>query len=322
MTPFARQRKFPDERPSAIKSYMLRSRPPARVRSAEVRARGTQQEPRRYSPLPMRGRDAKKLSRERRGLSRRGSGQDAASSTVTLTEKTIGAWPRALSSREAPRSVGEISDLAQRRAVIRVGRMRVRWRDRHHLRMRPNVTADAAALCLSGQRLASCAALGIVVQHRIARVRDEDCAPRAFPETRCRRRDRRSHASGSSSMNEYVDIIVPRGGKDLIERVMRESRIPMISTWTACPRLHRRPGGRRQGDRIADNARPSATALQRHGNLLSTSRIARGAAQAPKIYAERSELRGDRIPRAVPVMKSATEQDWYTESCTHFAVPS
>jgi len=120
------------------------------------------------------------------------------------------------------------------------------------------------------------------------------------------------------SMNEYVDIVVPRGGKDLIERVMRESRIPMIKHLDGV--CHVYIDDRADVDkaiRIADNAK-----TQRYSvcNAMETLLVNESIApkvlpRLAKIYADKGvELRGDEKSRAlVPVMKSATEQDWYTE---------
>ena len=120
------------------------------------------------------------------------------------------------------------------------------------------------------------------------------------------------------SMNEYVDIIVPRGGKDLIERVMRESRIPMIKHLDGV--CHVYIDDRADIDkaiRIADNAK-----TQRYGvcNAMETLLVNETIApkvlpRLAKIYAEKGvELRGDEGSRKlVPEMKPATEEDWYTE---------
>jgi glutamate-5-semialdehyde dehydrogenase len=119
-------------------------------------------------------------------------------------------------------------------------------------------------------------------------------------------------------MNEYVDIIVPRGGKDLIERVMRESRIPMIKHLDGV--CHVYIDDRADVDkaiRIADNAK-----TQRYGvcNAMETLLVAESIAPKVlpalgKIYRDKGvELRGDEKSRAlVPGIKAAREEDWYTE---------
>jgi len=127
-------------------------------------------------------------------------------------------------------------------------------------------------------------------------------------------------------MNEYVDIVVPRGGKSLIERVMRESRIPMIKHLDGVCHVYiddkADPG---KAIRIADNAK-----TQRLGtcNTMETLLVARGIAdqvlpELAKIYIDKGiELRGDAAALRIlhsafgadaPQIKAATEEDWYTE---------
>jgi glutamate-5-semialdehyde dehydrogenase len=119
-------------------------------------------------------------------------------------------------------------------------------------------------------------------------------------------------------MKEYVDIIVPRGGKGLIERVSAESRIPVLKHLDGV--CHVYIDDRADVDkaiRIADNAK-----TQRLGTcntmetLLVHQHIANRVLPALcRIYlAKGVELRGDAQARAiVPQMKEATEEDWYTE---------
>jgi glutamate-5-semialdehyde dehydrogenase len=120
------------------------------------------------------------------------------------------------------------------------------------------------------------------------------------------------------TMNQYVDIIVPRGGKDLIERLMRESRIPMIKHLDGvCHVYIDDMADLDKAVRIADNAK-----TQRLGtcNTMETLLVARGIADRvlpplAKIYRGKGiELRGDAATRQlVPGIKEATEEDWYTE---------
>ena len=124
------------------------------------------------------------------------------------------------------------------------------------------------------------------------------------------------------TMNEYVDIIVPRGGKSLIERVMRESRIPMIKHLDGV--CHVYIDDRADLDkavRIADNAK-----TQRYGtcNTMETLLVAEGDRRAgPAAHRRRSiatracELRGDeraradRAPDARPrPRRTATPSTW------------
>jgi len=115
-----------------------------------------------------------------------------------------------------------------------------------------------------------------------------------------------------------VDVVVPRGGKSLIERLMRESRIPMIKHLNGvCHTYIDDKADLKKAIRIADNAK-----TQRLGtcNTMETLLVARAIAPQAlpplgRIYREKGiELRGDDESRKlVPGMKPATEEDWYTE---------
>jgi glutamate-5-semialdehyde dehydrogenase len=120
------------------------------------------------------------------------------------------------------------------------------------------------------------------------------------------------------TMKDYVDIIVPRGGKGLIERVSNESRIPVLKHLDGV--CHVYIDDRADVDKavaIADNAK-----TQRYGtcNTMETLLVHRQIAERvlprlAKIYLDKGvELRGDDDARAlVSHMKPATEEDWYTE---------
>jgi len=119
-------------------------------------------------------------------------------------------------------------------------------------------------------------------------------------------------------MNQYVDIIVPRGGKGLIERVMKESRIPMIKHLDGVCHVYIDDDADLQmAIRIADNAK-----TQRYGtcNTMETLLVAEAVAQKvlpplAHIYFDKGvELRGDAQSRKiVAAIKPASEEDWYTE---------
>ena len=120
------------------------------------------------------------------------------------------------------------------------------------------------------------------------------------------------------TLQEYVDVIVPRGGKSLIERLMRESRIPMIKhLHGVCHVYIDDRADVEKAIRVADNAK-----TQRYGtcNTMETLLVHQSiAAQVlpplARIYLDKGvELRGDAAARAlVPQMSEAAEEDWYTE---------
>ena len=153
---------------------------------------------------------------------------------LTLTEKSIADMADGLRQiAQLPDPIGEISELKQQPSGIKVGRMRVPLGVIAIIyESRPNVTADAAGLCLkagnacilrggsealhSNQAIAECVHAGLKAA--------------GLPETAVQVIETTDRAAVGEllRMNEYVDIVVPRGGKSLIERVMQESRIPMI----------------------------------------------------------------------------------------------
>jgi glutamate-5-semialdehyde dehydrogenase len=119
-------------------------------------------------------------------------------------------------------------------------------------------------------------------------------------------------------MNEYVDIIVPRGGKELIARLTRESRIPMIKHLDGV--CHVYVDDRADPDmavRLVDNAK-----TQRYGTCNTMETLLVGEGIAPKVLpriaeifrAKSVEMRGDEATRRlVPDARPATEEDYYTE---------
>jgi glutamate-5-semialdehyde dehydrogenase len=187
---------------------------------------------------------------------------------------------------------------------------------------RPNVTADAAALCLKSGN--ACILRGGSESVRsnvaIAHCMHEGLKAVGLPETAVQvvGTPDRVAVGQLLAMSEYVDIIVPRGGKDLIERVMRESRIPMIKHLDGVCHVYIDEGADpEKAIRIADNAK-----TQRYGvcNAMETLLVNENIAPKvlpplAKIYTDKGvELRGDEQARKlVPSMKPATEQDWYTE---------
>ncbi|HSS47125.1 MAG TPA: glutamate-5-semialdehyde dehydrogenase [Burkholderiales bacterium] len=224
---------------------------------------------------------------------------------------------------QLPDPVGEITGLNYRPTGIQVGKMRVPLGVVGIIyEARPNVTADAAGLCLKAGN-ASILRGGSEAMHSnqaIAALVREGLRAAGLPETAVQVIETADRAAVGEllSMNQYVDIIVPRGGKSLVERVMRESRIPMIKHLDGvCHVYIDDKADIEKAIRIADNAK-----TQRYGtcNTMETLLVAEGIAsqvlpQLCKIYlAKGVELRGDEKSRAlVPQIKAATEEDWYTE---------
>ncbi len=314
--------------PSDIKSYMLEVGRRARAASREVARADTDAKNRVLTAAAKAlRRDAKKLIAANADdlKSARAAGKDAAFiDRLTLTEKTIESMAEGLEQvAKLPDPVGEIGELKEQPSGIKVGKMRVPLGVIGIVyESRPNVTADAAALCLKAGN--ACILRGgsesVRSSMAIAACVHEGLRAAGLPEDAVQVVETADRAAVGMllSMNEYVDIIVPRGGKDLIERVMRESRIPMIKHLDGV--CHVYIDDRADVDkaiRIADNAK-----TQRYGvcNAMETLLVNESIApkvlpRLAKIYADKGvELRGDEKSRAlIPIMKPATEQDWYTE---------
>ncbi|MDA8383058.1 MAG: glutamate-5-semialdehyde dehydrogenase, partial [Betaproteobacteria bacterium] len=224
---------------------------------------------------------------------------------------------------ELPDPVGEISHLNYRPSGIQVGRMRVPLGVVGIIyESRPNVTADAAGLCLksgnatilrggseafhSNQAIAACVRRGLVEA--------------GLPEQAVQVVETTDRAAVGElvRMKEYVDVIVPRGGKGLIEHISAEARVPVIKhLHGVCHVYIDDRADLEKAVRIADNAK-----TQRYGTcntmetLLVAGRIAGEVLpRLARIYfAKGVELRGDDAARRlVPDMKAATEEDWSTE---------
>jgi glutamate-5-semialdehyde dehydrogenase len=314
--------------PSDIKAYMLQVGQRARLAARELARADTDTKNRALiAAAKALRRDVKKLISENAAdvLSARAGGKDAAFiDRLTLTDKTVEAMAEGLEQvARLPDPVGKISELHEQPSGIKVARMRVPLGVIGIIyESRPNVTADAAALCLkagnacilrggsesvrSNVAIAACVHEGLKAAHLPERAVQVIKTPD------------RTAVGLLLAMNEYVDIIVPRGGKDLIERVMRESRIPMIKHLDGvCHVYIDERADVEMATRIADNAK-----TQRYGvcnameTLLVNEKIApKVLPRLAKIYADKGvELRGDEEARKlVPAMKPATEQDWYTE---------
>ena len=314
--------------PSDIKSYMLEVGRRARAASREVARAGTDTKNRSLiAAAKAVRRDAKKLlaANAEDVKTAKAAGKDAAFlDRLTLTDRSIESMAQGLEQvAKLPDPVGEISELKEQPSGIKVGRMRVPLGVVGIVyESRPNVTADAAALCLKAGN--ACILRGGSESVRsnlaIAACVHEGLRAAGLPEDSVQVVETADRAAVGQllSMNEYVDIIVPRGGKDLIERVMRESRIPMIKHLDGVCHVYIDDSADiEKAIRIADNAK-----TQRYGvcNAMETLLVSESIApkvlpRLAKIYIDKGvELRGDEKSRKlVPAMKPATEQDWYTE---------
>ena len=243
---------------------------------------------------------------------------------LMLTPKSVSAMAEGLRQiAQLPDPVGEISGMSYRPSGIQVGRMRVPLGVIGIIyEARPNVTADAAGLCLKSGNAAILRG-GSEAIHSNQAIGDcvhEGLKAAGLPETAVQVIETTDRAAVGEliTMKDYVDIIVPRGGKGLIERISSESRVPLLKHLDGV--CHVYIDDRADLDkaiRIADNAK-----TQRYGtcNTMETLLVHKDVAtrvlpQLAKIFLDKGvELRGDDAARAIVArMKPATEEDWYTE---------
>ncbi len=153
---------------------------------------------------------------------------------LTLTDKGVAAMAEGLEQIAAlPDPVGEITDVKRRPSGIQVGKMRVPLGVVGIIyEARPNVTADAAALCLKSGNAAILRGgkEAIHCNQAIAECVRAGLAEAGLPEAAVQVIETTDRAAVGQliTLPEYVDVIVPRGGKGLIERISREARVPVI----------------------------------------------------------------------------------------------
>jgi glutamate-5-semialdehyde dehydrogenase len=243
---------------------------------------------------------------------------------LTLSPKVIAAMADGLRQIAALADpVGEIISLRERPSGIKVGQMRVPLGVVAIIyESRPNVTADAAGLCVKSGNAAILrgGSEAIHSNQAIAACVHAGLAAAGLPESVVQVIETTDRAAVGEliTMQEYVDVVVPRGGKSLIERLMRDARVPMIKhLHGVCHTYIDDRADLEQAIRVADNAK-----TQRLGtcNTMETLLVAEGIAGKVlpplcRIYLDKGiELRGDDAARRiVPEMKPATEEDWYTE---------
>jgi glutamate-5-semialdehyde dehydrogenase len=315
-----------------VSAYMAHMGRTARAASAAMAAAPTAQRNRALAELAqrVRGAQAALVAANERDVARaRAAGLDAALiDRLTLTASAIEQMATGAEQVEQlPDPIGEISDLRSQPSGIRVGRMRVPLGVIGIIyESRPNVTVDAAALAIkSGNAtILRGGSEAIECNRLLARLIGEALGSAGLPRDAVQLVDTtdRSAVGLLVTMPEYVDIIVPRGGKGLIERLMRESKVPMIKHLDGvCHVYIDAAADPAMAIRIADNAK-----TQRYGtcNTMETLLVAApiAAAVLPSlghIYAAKGvELRADADARALLTAAGlecavASEDDWRTE---------
>ena len=220
--------------------------------------------------------------------------------------------------------IGEITDLAYRPSGIQIGKMRVPLGVVGMIyESRPNVTLEAASLALKSanaiilrggsEALNSNQAIATAIQHglKVSGLPENCVQVINTPD--------RAAVGQLITMSEYVDVIVPRGGKGLIERITDEATIPVIKHLDGnCHVFVEAQADLQKALPIALNAK-----THRYGvcNAMETLLVDEKVADEflpliAELYAEKQvELRGDQATRRIlgDSVKTATEEDWYEE---------
>lgn len=224
---------------------------------------------------------------------------------------------------DLPDPVGQISDLNFRPSGIQVGKMRVPLGVVGIIyESRPNVTADAAALCLKSgnatilrggsEAIHSNQAIALCIQEGLAEMGLPIAAVQVVETTD------RDAVGEMITMDSYIDVIVPRGGKGLIRRISNEASIAVIKHLDGiCHVYIDDDADIEKAIKIAFNSK-----AQRYGvcNAMETLLVSEGIAKAvlPRLSAQfleqGIELRGCvKSCALIPGCQRATDEDWSTE---------
>ena len=307
----------------------------ARAASREMAKAGTRQKNHALSCLAelIQAQRAELKSANQSDLIRaKAAGHDAAFiDRLTLSDKAIDAMIEGVAQvTRLADPIGEIDAMRQQPSGISVGKMRVPLGVIGIIyESRPNVTVDAAALCIKAgnatvlrggsEAIESNRILASLIQEALKTANLPAESVQLIPTI-----DRQA-VTAMITMPQYIDVIVPRGGKSLIERISKESRVPVIKHLDGICHVYIDDAADiEKAVRIADNAK-----TQRYGtcNTMETLLIADSIANQVlpplvKIYLDKEvELRICQKTRKVlsafsftnTLIKDATSADWDTE---------
>ena len=243
---------------------------------------------------------------------------------LTLTEKSVHGMAEGLSQIAALADpIGEIRDLKYRPSGIQVGKMRVPLGVIGIIyEARPNVTVDAAGLCIKsgnatilrgGSEAIHCnQVLANIVQQGLQIAGLPSAAVQVIETTD------RAAVGAMITMKQYVDVIVPRGGKSLIERISNEATIPVIKHLDGnCHVYIDDEADLDKALRIVENSKTQrlGTCNTAESLLVAASIAERALPVIGKMLLDKGmEIRGCEQTRLwISQAKAATEQDYYTE---------
>jgi len=277
-------------------------------------------------------RDADKLiaANEQDMAHARGAGYDTALlDRLALNSKTVAGMAEGLRQIAAlPDPVGEIDGLKYRPSGIQVGKMRVPLGVIGIIyEARPNVTADAAGLCLKSGNAAILRGGSEAIQSNqaIAACVKEGLAAAGLPDTAVQVIETTDRAAVGEliTMKDFVDVIVPRGGKGLIERITGEARVPVIKHLHGnCHVYVDDRADLTKAVRIVENAK-----TQRYGTCNTTESLLVAREVATRVLPDIGRMLAGKgvemrcCPEALAILqgaavdnlKTATESDWFEE---------
>ena len=243
---------------------------------------------------------------------------------LALSEKSVATMAEGLEQiASLPDPIGEMSNFKYRPSGIQIGQMRVPLGVIGIIyEARPNVTVDAAGLCIKSGN--ACILRGgseaIHCNQALAKLVHQGLQQAGLPQAAVLVVETTDRAAVGEliTMKQYVDVIVPRGGKGLIERISNDGRIPVIKHLDGnCHVYVDDEADLEKAVRILENAK-----TQRLGtcNTAESLLVARSIAKtalpklAEMLLSKGVEIRGcDETRAIVPQAKAATEEDYYTE---------
>ncbi|MFY9562764.1 MAG: glutamate-5-semialdehyde dehydrogenase [Limnochordia bacterium] len=254
---------------------------------------------------------------ERGGLSK------ALLDRLELNTKRIGAMAQGLRElAKLPDPIGEIVEMQRRPNGLQIGKMRVPLGVVGMVyEARPNVTIDAAGLCFkSGNAVILRGGSEALNSNRIlVQIAASVLERFGLPEGSIQlvSSTDREAVSILLGMHEYLDVLIPRGGAGLIQRVINEAKVPVIQTGVGnCHIYIDKSADLEMALKIVDNAKTSRPGVC---NAVETLLVHQEQAdgflpQLFKLFEGRVELRGcPKTRRILPQVKAADESDWYAE---------
>ena len=250
--------------------------------------------------------------------------KDSLVDRLRLTQKRIEGMAEGLRQIAGlPDPIGEVISMNERPNGLKIGRRRVPLGVVGIIyESRPNVTADAFGLCLKTGNVTILRGGKDAIHSNIAisKVLKEGLKKAGITEDAIIlvENTAREHVEEMMRLRGYIDVLIPRGGKQLIDNVVNHSTVPVIETGTGnCHIYVDEYADVEMAANIIENAKTQRTGVcNACESLVMHERIAEKALPVicRRLLAKGVEIRGDeRACAVIPEMKAATEEDWGTE---------